>query len=349
MNAGLRPLGGPPREVLALVESWVPGGGQPLVVRTSGSTGEPKEVVLSHSAVLANAEAALARLGGPGRWLLALPTSGVAALQVLVRSVLAGYEPVFADEYPELESALAHLGDRPGGERGYVSLVPTQLHRLALAGRLELLAGLDAVLLGGAAVDPELLDRVRAAGVPVVRTYGMSETCGGCVYDGLALDAVRLRIDRVGQVLVAGPVLFDGYGAQPRSGEWFATGDLGHLDNGVLSVHGRIDDVVNSGGVKIALGAVERALGQVADVAAAAAVGIADLEWGSRVVAFVVPADAVCLDGLRVEALRDAVTELGLDRRWAPRQVQLVDELPLLPGGKVDRRALRDRAAQLWG
>ena len=338
MTASLRPVTGSTREVQELLEPWVRFGGDPIVVRTSGSTGEPKQVVLSHRAVLASARATQERLGGPGRWLLDLPVTGIAGLQVLVRSVLAGTDPVVVAEHDDLESAVDVLV----GSRTYGSLVPTQLYRLDAHERLGVLAGLDALLVGGAATDPGLLDRARAAGVNVVRTYGMTETCSGCVYDGIPLDGVRVRIDDNGQVLLAGPMLFDGYVDQPRDGEWFATADRGEIDDeGRLWILGRVDDVVISGGVKVPLPAVERALRLVEGVGDVAVVGVDDPEWGHRVVAAVVPADALCLDALRLDLLRDAVTEGGLPRAWAPRQLLLVDELPLVPGGKIDRARLR--------
>lgn len=337
MSASLRPVVGEVTELLELLEPWVRDGGDPLVVRTSGSTGEPKDVVLSHRAVVASARATQARLGGPGRWLLALPTSGVAGLQVLVRSVLAGSDPVVLSDHRDLEGALDELATEPG--RTYGSLVPTQLHRLDREGRLGLLAGLDALLVGGAGVDPGLVDRARDAGVHVVRTYGMSETCGGCVYDGRPLDGVQLRIASSGEIEVFGPVLFDGYGDVPFEGEWFATRDLGSIDDiGVLTVLGRIDDVVVSGGVNVPLPAVEHVLRRVKGVADAAAVGVPDPEWGHRVVAVVVPEGPAVPD---LPGLRDTLERLGLDRRWAPRDLLLVEALPLLPGGKVDRCSLR--------
>ena len=341
MTASLRPVTGRIRDVQALLVPWVRFGGDPIVVRTSGSTGEPKQVVLSHAAVLASARATQARLGGPGRWLLDLPVSGIAGLQVLVRSILAGTDPVVVDEHRNLEAAV----DALTGQRTYASLVPTQLHRLDAAERLGVLSGLDALLVGGAAADPALVDRARAAGVNVVRTYGMTETCGGCIYDGVPLDNVRMSIDDGGQVLLAGPMLFDGYVDRPREDAWFATADRGEIDDdGRLWILGRIDDVVISGGMNIPLPAVERAMRQVEGVGDVAVVGVDDAEWGSRVVAAVVPADALCLDALRLDLLRDAVTEGGLPREWAPRQLLLVDELPLVPGGKVDRAHLRGLA-----
>jgi O-succinylbenzoic acid--CoA ligase len=346
-SASLRPVSGSAREVLRLLRPWVGGDDVgPLVVRTSGSTGEPKDVRLSRDAVLASARATHDRLGGPGRWLLALPVTGVGGLQVLVRSLLAGEEPVLLDDHADLGAALAALaGDGP--RRRYASLVPTQLHRLAASGRLDLLAPLDAVLVGGAALDPTLREQAASAGVRVVRTYGMSETSGGCVYDGVPLDGVRVRVvdagaDGVGRVQLAGPVLFDGYGDVPRAGGWFDTADLGSVGaDGVLSVVGRADDVVVSGGVNVPLPAVERALRALPEVHDAAVAGVPDPEWGTRVVAVVVPADATCLDAVRADRLRDAFEDAGLSRRWAPREVTLVDAVPLLPGGKVDRLAVR--------
>ena len=335
----LRPVSGTPREVLALLEPWLREGGEPIIIRTSGSTGAAKDVVLSQAAVMASAHAALERLGGPGQWLSAIPATGVGGLQVLVRSIVAGIKPVFDDEHDSIGAAISAMT----GERRYASLVPTQLHRLA--DDLAVLAPLDAVLIGGAATPATLLEQARDAGVTVIRTYGMSETCGGCVYDGVPLDGVRMRVDDDHQVHLAGPVLFDGYGNAGRPTNvvdgWFATDDLGEIEAGRLRVTGRSDDVIISGGVNIPLPAVTDVLRQHEGVGDAVAVGVPDEEWGSRVVAYLVPADAVCLDGLRLDEVRDAVEAAGLPRTWAPREVVLVDALPLLPGGKVDRRSLR--------
>lgn len=342
MTASLRPVGGAPRDVYALVEAWVRDGGEPVVIRTSGSTGEPKDVVLSHAAVLSSARASLERLGGPGGWVQTMPVTGVGGLQVLVRSALAGVEPVYVADFPSLAEAIAAIP----GDRRYASLVPTQAHRLVEAGEIAALRSLDALLIGGAAVSADLLEALE--GVRVVRTYGMSETAGGCVYDGYPLDGVRMRIDDSGQVQLSGAVLFDGY-ADPdatakvlRDG-WFSTADLGEIVDGRLSITGRSDDVVISGGVNVPLPAVTAALRKLDAVRDAVCLGAPDEEWGARVVAYVVPADAVCLDGLRLDELRDAVEEAGLPRTWAPREVVLLDKLPLLSGGKIDRLTLQNR------
>lgn len=337
MTASLRPVAGAPRAVLEVLRPWVRDGGAPVVIRTSGSTGAPKDVVLSHDAVTASARASLDRLGGSGGWLSAMPVTGVGGLQVLVRCLLADLEPTFADDHADLVSAI----DAIGGDRRYASLVPTQIHRLLRDGRAEVLADLDAVLVGGASMPADQLEAARRAGVNVVRTYGMSETAGGCVYDGLPLDGVRLRLDEAGQIQIAGAVLFDGYGgAAPHTG-WFSTADRGEIDDvGRLRVIGRVDDVVVSGGVNVSLPAVTEVLRSLRGVADAIAIGRPDPEWGSRVVAFVEPDGSEDLAHLGLAPVRDAVEAAGLPRTWGPREVVLLDALPLLPGGKVDRQAL---------
>ena len=340
----LYPVSGDARSLLAELRPWMAGGGEPLAIRTSGSSGRPKEVILSLRAVLTSATATHKRLGGAGQWLLALPASGVAGLQVLVRSILAGQEPVIASDHANLVDALTAMN----GPRQYASLVPTQLHRMAAAGELPVLAGLDALLIGGAAVSPTLLAEARDAGVNVVRTYGMSETCGGCVYDGEPLDGVEIRIDDDRQIHLSGPTLFDGYAnatetARVLAGGWFATADLGEFDDsGRLRVLGRNDDVVISGGVNVSLPAVTEAVRGMAGITDAYAVAVDDAEWGQRVVAAV-------MGDVTLDAIRNAVEAASLPRTWAPRQLVTVDELPLLPGGKIDRLALRALAAEQAG
>jgi len=342
----LHPVGGAPKEVADLLAAWIRDSGPPIQIRTAGSSGTPKDAVLSHAAIVASARASLDRLGGPGQWLLDLPVTGIAGVQVLVRSVLAGTDPVFASEYSSLDDAVGALT----ASRRYASLVPTQLFRLAAADRLGVLSGLDAVLLGGAAADPDLLAAARAAGVNIVRTYGMTETCGGCVYDGVPLDGVSVRIegsesaggDGSGQILLDGPMLFDGYVGQPHPGGWYATSDRGRLlADGSLQVLGRLDETVVSGGVNVPLPVVEEAVRRISWVQDAAVFGVMDPEWGTRVVAAVVTDRAASL-----AEVRDEVEAQGLLRTWAPRQVLVVDAVPLLPAGKVDRARLRQLAAE---
>lgn len=331
---------GTPAEVLDLLCVWNDAAPEPapLVIETSGSTGEPKRVVLSRRAMRASATATAARLGGPGQWLLNLPATHVAGLQVLFRSVLAGTAPVVQD------GGFAEAAAAMNGERRYVSLVPTQLHRmLDDQGLVDALRSFDTVLVGGAAVPEELRARAAATGVRVVATYGMSETCGGCVYDGHPLDGVAVAIGTDGRIRVSGPVLFDGYaGRDDRTDEvlrdgWFQTGDLGRLDeDGRLRVLGRVDEVVLSGGVNVPGPAVAARLREHPSVEAAEVVGAPDPEWGQRVVACVV-------GDLTLEEARDWVGAVH-PRSWAPRQVLRLPGIPLLHNGKVDRRRLEELA-----
>jgi len=311
-----------------------------VVIATSGSTGQPKGTELSAAALLASARASLDRLGArPGdSWLCCLRASHVAGLQVLVRSLIAGVPPVV--------SMRLEPGTLAASGCAYVSLVPVQLRRLVDAG-----AGLSAlrgILLGGAAMPDGLLADASAAGARVTTTYGMSETCGGCVYDGVPLDEVSVQVGADGRIRIAGPVLFSGYRLQPglsrraRDGRWFITSDLGSISaSGRLRVRGRADDVIVTGGEKVVAGEVAAVLGTCPGVREAVVVGRPDPEWGELVTAIVVPADPA--DPPTLGALRARVRE-KLPPRAAPRELVLVARIPLLPSGKPDLERLRERA-----
>lgn len=305
-----------------------------LLIETSGSTGRPKRVVLTRDAVLASVHASARRLGTPpGRWALVLPSSYVAGVQVMVRSLVAGRRPVLGAWVDE------------AGPATYTSLVPTQLHRmLTRPDDVTALAAMEAVLLGGGPIDPAMRDRAEAAGIRVVATYGASETAGGCVYDGLPLDGVALGIAADGRIRLGGPTIFSGYDQDPAlTAEtlvdgWYVTSDAGRLDeDGRLVVLGRLDDVVVSGGVNVPLPAVAARLRAHAAVAQAEAVGVPDETWGQAVVAVVVATPGATTPGL--DELRDWVAAAH-PRAWAPRRVISVAELPLLTNGKVDRQSL---------
>jgi O-succinylbenzoic acid--CoA ligase len=313
--------------------------GTAVVVATSGSTGAAKGVLLSSAALRASAAATHARLGGPGRWLLALPAQHVAGVQVIVRSLLAGFEPAVMAKGQTFADAARPPGERPR----YTSLVPTQLVRLLAAGELDALRSFDAILLGGAAAPASLLDRARAAGVRVVTTYGMSETAGGCVYDGVPLDGVGVRI-RDGVVELSGPVLASGYRLDPAATAtafadgWFRTSDLGALrQDGSLEILGRADFVINTGGVKVEPAAVEAVLTAQPGVAEACVVDLPSAEWGQLVAAAVVPAGPPP----PIEDLLEAV-RAALGAPAVPRLVRFADALPLRGPGKVDRTAVRE-------
>jgi len=204
---------------------------------------------------------------------------------------------------------------------------------------------LRAILLGGAAAPAGLVAAARAAGARVITTYGMTETCGGCVYDGVPLDGVSARIGADGRVQIAGPVLFSGYRLAPDltaaalDGGWFISSDLGAFDgSGRLVVRGRADDVINTGGEKVVAAEVAAAVESCAGVREVVVVGRPDREWGERVTAVVVPADPLAPPDLG--RLRAHVRE-SLPGSAAPRELVLVDAIPLLPNGKPDLAMLR--------
>lgn len=325
-------------EVVEQVRGWLDGpSGVRLVVATSGSTGAPKQVALGRTAVLASVELSARRLGATGPWVLALPPTYVAGVQVITRSLVAGHEPSWLER-----------DGWPAGEGWFVSLVPTQLARmLETEDDAEALRRAHTVLLGGGPIDPSLRERAVAAGVRIVATYGAAETAGGCVYDGVPLDGVAVALGEAGRIRISGPTLFDEYLDQPELTRevlvdgWYVTSDAGRFDDdGRLRVLGRVDDVIVTGGLNVPGPAVAARLRQHPAVREAEVLGVPDEEWGNRVVAFVVPHTPV-VDSL--DELRDWVADVH-PRPWAPRQVVVLDEIPLLPNGKPDRVALREAA-----
>jgi o-succinylbenzoate---CoA ligase len=340
--------------------------GTAVVVTTSGSTGVPKSVVLSRSALTASALATAERIGS-GAWLLALPASYVAGLQVLVRAIVAGREPallsgVFTPQ--AFASAALMMSSSRGGERvpTYTSLVPAQLIKLLDAAEsdatvLTALRSFERIMIGGQALAPVVRERAETAGIRLVRTYGSSETSGGCVYDGVPLSGVGLRIVD-GEVQVSGPTLADGYLDDPERTDaafrrdpdgtrWYRTGDHGLIDDGVLRVQGRLDNVIVSGGINVSLDRVERAVRGVAGLHEAVVVGVDDERWGEASVVVAVRAEALRRsESVQLDAARAAVAaEIGAHAR--PSRLVLVDELPLLPSGKPDRETIRREVARL--
>jgi O-succinylbenzoic acid--CoA ligase len=307
--------------------------GDAVVMTTSGSAGAAKAVVLTHSAVEASARATSEALGvrpDLDCWLACLPLAHIGGLSVVTRALLTGTRLIV---HPAFEAAAVMRAADDGAD--LVSLVPTAL------GRVDATA-FRRILVGGAAPP---------SGLPpnAVTTYGMTETGSGVVYDGFALPGVEMAIegDRdEGQIMLRGPMLLRCYrdGSDPKSTEgWLPTGDAGAIDeNGKLSVMGRIAEVIVTGGEKVWPANVEEVVARTSGVAQVVVVGIPDVQWGSSVVAIVVPAIAESPPALG--EIRQIVKD-ELSPWAAPKELVVVDELPRLPGGKVDRRAARRIAA----
>ncbi len=324
-----------------------------LSIGTSGSTGRPKLAMLTRSALRASANATHARLGGQGQWLLAMPAHHIAGIQVLVRSLVAGTSPVAMDLAKGFTAAefVRATGEIASGTTAYTALVPTQLVRLlASADGREALARYSAVLVGGAASPSNLLAEARAAGIRVVTTYGMSETAGGCVYDGRALDGSIVRLEDDGRIRLGGATLAEGYLGEPaptaaafshddNGTAWFRTDDVGHLDDrDSLVVDGRVDDLINTGALKVAPRLVEEALTRLDAIAEAVVVGSPDPEWGQVVSAAIVltqGSSPLTLDDVR-DQLRGKLPDHAL-----PRRLTTLPGLPLRGPGKHDRAAVR--------
>ncbi len=322
-----------------------------LVVQTSGSAGRPKRVALSADAVLANAAASESALGGPGQWILALPTHYIAGLNVLTRSLAADTDPVImpsadaATQHFTAQAFLEAVGRLTVPER-FTSLVPAQLATL-LDDRAatEALAGFQRVLVGGQATPPALLDRASAAGVHVTRSYGSSETSGGVVYDGYPIGQTAVRIVD-GEVHLGGPSIAEGYLHDPAltaerfmtedGMPWFRTADTGTYIDGRLAIAGRLDDVIISGGIKVSLAAVEQIL-HANGFEDAVVVATQDEKWGEVPVAFTTSTTD--------PALAIAAIEASLGPAARPR-VRRGSAIPILPSGKPDRVTLRAQASE---
>ncbi|MFM8921876.1 MAG: AMP-binding protein [Candidatus Nanopelagicaceae bacterium] len=280
--------------------------GHDVAIKTSGSSGTPKEILLPASALIFSARNSNNYLGAkPGeRWSLLLSPTHTAGINVLVRSMELGTEPVTVKQSAD-----------------YSAIVPTQLYR-ALNEDSELLAHLRSckkVLVGGAAIDPELLLKATNAGINCVTTYGMTETCGGCVYDGVALPGVEIKIGETieikGAMLAKVPTI-DGY---------FVTNDLGYLKDGKLFITGRIDDVIISGGKNISLSAIESLLGFNYGAA-----GVPDSKWGTALIIATTDQDSESKIQSQLQ------TAFGVKAKSIIR----VEAIPRTELQKVDRAAL---------
>ncbi|MEW2012977.1 MULTISPECIES: AMP-binding protein [Microbacterium] len=380
----LRPLdSADPRDVLRALRSAVLGAGPAValgaasdlptdvpagtavVVTTSGSTGYPKSVALSRSALTSSALATAERIGS-GAWLLALPATYVAGVQVMVRALVAGRDPaILAGSFTAqtFTAAASAMAASEGGRRipTYTSLVPAQVQTLVEAGERDAavaraFASFEAVLVGGQALPPALSERAAALGARVVRTYGSTETSGGCVYDGRPLEGVRMRIAD-GEVQLSGPTLADGYLGEPEltaevfvrdadGTRWYRTGDTGSVEDGVLRVTGRRDNVIVSGGVNVSLDRVEQAVRTVPGLEGAVIVPTTDERWGAASV--VVLSRAALADRTEPDVLDEArrVVAAAIGAPARPRELLVLGAVPLTTSGKPDRALLRRLLAE---
>lgn len=310
-----------------------------LIVESSGSTGTPKRISLSRNALMASSLASDAALGGPGQWLLALPINYIAGINVLLRSLCADTQPVLMNTtLPFTPEAFAQSANFMSAERRYVSLVPTQLQRLVSAAAiddflLQKLQRFDAILLGGQAADPQLLTQALQLKLNIVLSYGMAETSGGVVYNGRPLPGVSVRLADSGEVEIAGPTLAEG------CGPWYRTSDLGQLtQDGRLSILGRTNRVLNSGGLKVSLDSIESVVRQIGGVVDVAAISVTNKEWGERAAVIYVGSPEVA-DYIAA----DVFDHLGPVAK--PVRVIRVDVIPRLGSGKTDYVALTQQFA----
>ena len=314
-----------------------------LIVATSGTGGAPKLVQFDRRTIDAAVTASASALGASDgdRWLCCLPLAHVGGLLVLLRGVLLG-APVTI--HPRFDAAAFDVA-AVGAQRSpaFTSLVPTMLGRLVAAGAR--LSAFRAILVGGAHLSPGLRASAERAGANVVETYGLTETCGGVVYDGAPLPGTEMRIDHQGGIELRGPTLMRGYRFDPRAtgaafteDGWLRSGDAGEIDGeGRLHVVGRFDDLINTGGEKVWPDEVEAALRDHPGVRDVAAGGRPDPEWGQRVAVWVVPADPS--DPPSLDELRSFVART-LPRHASPRELTLAERLPRTASGKLRRVAL---------
>jgi len=292
-----------------------------VAIGTSGTSGASKEILLSATALITSARASNNFIGArPGQtWSLLLPLTHIAAVNVIVRSMELGTTPIDLRDFD---------GDYP--KANYTAIVPTQLFR-ALNGDQRLLKHLqsaDTVLVGGAALTQSMRNQAELAGIKIVTTYGMTETCGGCVYDGKVLEGVEIEI-RGGKICIKGPVLASSISL---NNGWYETSDLGEYDNNQLVVLGRSDDVIISGGENLSLSAVENSLCIAFPDIQFAAFAVEDSQWGQSL--------QIAVVGMISDAQIVGHLEKELGSFAKPKGIHHMNSLPLLGIGKVDRKSL---------
>jgi len=304
-----------------------------LVVNTSGSTGVPKSVAISSSALIASTNASHKYLGAtPGdSWSLLLPTTHIAGLNVLIRATALGSRVIdnrSKDNYVDAD---------------FVSIVPTQLHKALTsdAKLLEHLTAAEAVLVGGAALSEKMKKEAASKHVKIITTYGMTEMSGGCVYNQKPLDGVEVKISNHGLIQLRGPMIASGYldeggkiTTEFESG-WFVSSDLGEFNNGLLKIIGRSDDVIISGGEKISLVEVEESIRKMFPKIEVIAFAMADDKWG----------DKLCLAS--ISEINQEELRVKLGNLATPKELFVFESIPKTSIGKPDRRLAAEIASKM--
>jgi O-succinylbenzoic acid--CoA ligase len=306
-----------------------------LLIETGGSTGAPKIVALSANALKISASLSNQTLGAEigDRWSLSLPLNHIAGVNQLLRSIELGTDPVETNAQ-------------------FISIVPTQLYRaLERPDRfLEQLRSAKKVLIGGAAVPENLVKRGRESGIKLVTSYGMTEMCGGCIYNGKTLPGVEIKIDSSSKIALKGPMRALGYlnnnqaNRESFVNEWFITSDYGSInEEGELNIAGRADDVIISGGEKISTGEVSRILQERFPESEIFVVGVPDSEWGVALRVVIANRKFERVNDIsQMISLQEVRNLLGgaLGKVAAPRSLLLLSELPMKSNGKADLEAL---------
>ena len=299
-------------EIIELIELLRDPSRNEIVVYTTGSTGNEKAITLTKENLLASARASNKYLGAKSgeTWSLLLPTNHIAGINVLVRSFELGTDPVGIQDKAD-----------------YTAIVPTQLFK-ALNGDSQLLAHLQnckVVLVGGAAIPENLISEAKAAGIKIITTYGSTETCGGCIYDGRPLEGIETRINKDGLLEVKGPMVF--------ISDWYTTSDLVEIVDGQIKILGRNDDLIISGGENISIIQIERLLQEKFTRANFVAVGVPDSKWGTK----------LCLlsdSDISFNSISDLLrAEIG--NHAVPKEYVSQNTIPLIGIGKVDRVAVQ--------
>ncbi|HHY07345.1 MAG: AMP-binding protein [Lawsonella sp.] len=350
--------------------------GAALIMATSGTTGVPKGARLSAAALRASCASTHAALGGPGRWLLAVPAHHIIGMQVLLRSLHAGHTPLALPhtttfQPAELLDGIDELLSASPGARHYMSLVPSQLdtllqdadssdttRRSIAREALAALRDLDGIVSGGAPIPAPQLAELKAQEVPVVPGYGSSEVAGGVLFNGRPGPATTIALDPVThRISIGGETLADGYvedGSSPHSpspawettdsGRWFHTQDVGHYDAaGRLIIDGRLDEAINSGGLIVMPQPLEASLQSAGLARDVAITGEPDSHFGECVVAIVIPhpnRPAPTLQEIQ------GVVEREHGRHAVPRRLYLAQHFPRTGSGKLNRNELKNQIAR---